>query len=657
MKETSTVALIFFLAAQLTVAVTATENDNQKQSSLAEISVPENVDDTAWHDKRLALQRRQAETIEVNTEFSFIDEQPQSGIDFTHRIVDDAGKFYKAVHYDHGNGIVAADIDQDGLIDIYLVSQVGPNGLYRNLGGGRFENITAASGTENDDAIGVSASFADLDNDGYPDLYVTNIGSPNKLFRNNRDGTFTDISTRSRLNIDDFSSAAVFFDYDIDGELDLFLAVIGQYASNLKRPVTGTPVADRLDGDYEYLDGFRDAFAGHLHPGRSRASRLFKNRGKFVFDDTTQQSVLNDLGWSGAATPTDFDRNGLPDLYILNMQGHDSYWLNEDGQRFSNHSGQDFQKTPWGAMGVKSFDFNNDGLMDLMITDMHSDMSEKIGLDKELLKADWIEKNWSENFLKSNGRSIYGNALYKQISGQRFEEVSNQMNAENYWPWGLSVGDLNADGWQDMFITASMNYPFRYQPNTLLINNTGKRFEAVEYLLGIEPRRNERTSKIWFELDCARNDRKHPICQKQSGQVNVRGALGSRSSVIFDLDNDGDLDIVTNEFGDVPQVLISNLAEKLGDKLRYLKVRLQGKYANRDGLGARVTLVSGEKSWTQVHDGQSGYLSQSSLPLYFGLSGIDKLDYIDIEWPGGTNQKVEQGIKLNSTLIVEQTAN
>ena len=121
MKETSTVARIFFLVAQLTVAVTATENDSQKQSGLTEISVPENVDDTAWHDKRLALQRRQAELIEVNTEFSFIDEQPQSGIDFTHRIVDDAGKFYKAVHSDHGNGIVAADVDQDGLIDIYLV--------------------------------------------------------------------------------------------------------------------------------------------------------------------------------------------------------------------------------------------------------------------------------------------------------------------------------------------------------------------------------------------------------------------------------------------------------------------------------------------------------------------------------------------------------
>ena len=96
-----------------------------------------------------------------------------------------------------------------------------------------------------------------------------------------------------------------------------------------------------------------------------------------MFDDTTTQSVLNDVGWSGAATPTDFDRNGIPDLYVLNMQGHDGYWLNEDGQRFSNQSGQDFKKTPWGAMGVKSFDFNNDGLMDLMITDMHSDMSEK----------------------------------------------------------------------------------------------------------------------------------------------------------------------------------------------------------------------------------------------------------------------------------------
>ena len=180
---------------------------------------------------------------------------------------------------------------------------------------------------------------------------------------------------------------------------------------------------------------------------------------------------------------------------------------------------------------------------------------------------------------------------------------------------------------------------------------------AVEYLLGIEPRRDNRTSKIWFELDCTANDSTHPICQNRSGQVNVRGALGTRSSVIFDLDNDGDLDIVTNEFGDKPQVLISDLAEKLGDKLRYLKIRLQSEYVNRDGLGARVTLVSGNRSWTQVHDGQSGYLSQSSLPLYFGLGGVDKIDYIDIEWPGGFQQRVDKGINLNTTLTLEQSTN
>ena len=126
---------------------------------------------------------------------------------------------------------------------------------------------------------------------------------------------------------------------------------------------------------------------------------------------------------------------------------------------------------------------------------------------------------------------------------------------ENYWPWGVSVDDLNADGWDDIFITSSMNFPFRYGINSMLLNNRGERFLDAEFLLGIEPRRGGQTHKPWFDVDCSRAGQGNKVCEGQKGEITLMVPLGSRSSVMFDLDNDGDLDIVTNEFNSAPQVL------------------------------------------------------------------------------------------------------
>ena len=612
--------------------------------------VPEDVNAPSWIADRQQQQIATKKELKVFHNFSFTDTQPNSGIGFIHRIVDDAGKHYKAVHYDHGNGIAVADINDDDLLDVYLISQAGSNGLYQNLGGGKFKDITESSGTAVDDAIGVTASFVDIDNDGDADLYVTNVRSPNKLFLNNGDGTFQDFSKQSGLDYSEHSSAAVFFDYDKDGLLDLFLCVVGEYTTDELKPVTGTIESEKPSTISDYYVGHKDAFAGHLHKRRNRASRLFHNLGDNHFEDVTESLGIIDYGWTGAATPVDFNNDGWMDLYVLSMQGHDHYWVNQQGIKFIDKTDEYFTKTPWGAMGVKSFDYNNDGLMDLMISDMHSDMSEKIGLDKEKLKADWITENWSANFIRSNGKSIYGNALYKQAKGNLFSEISDQLNVENYWPWGLTVADINADGWQDMLLTSSMNYPFRYGPNSLLLNNQGQKFVDSEYILGIEPRLNDRTSKPWFQLDCDTQDKTHPICKQQTGAVTVNGALGTRSSAIFDIDNDGDLDMITNEFGDVPQVLVSNLSNN--QKINYLKIKLIGSASNKQGLGARVKVISGDQQFTQVHDGQSGYLSQSSMPLYFGLGKQTKVDKIEVVWPIGKTQVIAENIQLNSLLTI-----
>ena len=601
------------------------------------LPVPDTVLAPEWMEIRKELQIEGKGTLGVFHDFRYTDRVEESGIEFLHRIVDDSGKHWKPVHYDHGNGIAAADVDGDGLEDIYFLNQVGANQLWKNLGGGRFRDLTETAGVSLADRISVAASFADVDNDGDADLFVTTVRQGNILFENRGEGRFRDVTRESGLAYTGHSSGSVFFDYDRDGLLDLFVTNVGVYTT-------------AQVGRGGYYVGVDDAFGGHLRPERTEKSLLYRNLGDRRFEEVSGKVGLVDEGWSGDANPIDVNRDGWPDLYVLNMQGNDEYYENVEGRKFVRKSRELFPKTPWGSMGIQVFDFDNDGRMDIFLTDMHSDMSEGVPPLFEKLKSNM---QWTPSRLGvPREQSIYGNAFYLNQGQGRFREISDQVGAENYWPWGLSAGDLNADGYIDAFIASSMNYPFRYGVNSVLLNDGGKTFRDSEFILGVEPRRGNRTARPWFELDCDGEDKTHSRCGQRSGRFVVWGALGSRSSVIFDLDGDGDQDIVTNEFNSEPMVLVSDLA---GNKpIRYLKVKLQGERSNRDGLGARVTLQAGALSYTRVHDGKSGYLSQSRLPLYFGLGDVSFVDRIEVIWPSGGRQVVSGPIRTNQQLEIRE---
>ena len=567
-------------------------------------------------------------------DFTFEDRIAQSNITFVHRAVDDSGKFYRAVHYDHGNALAVADIDGDGLLDLYFVNQRGSNELWRNLGDMRFENITETAGVGLADRIGVAASFADIDNDSDADLFVTSVRGGNALFENMGGGRFREITSESGLAYVGHSSGVVFLDYDLDGLLDLFVTNVGSYT-----------IEEQGAGGY-YV-GMEDAFEGHLYPERSEASRLYRNVGDNRFVDVTEEAGLGDLGWNGDAALVDLDGNAIPDLYVLNMQGDDHYLVNLGNGRFADRTFDYFSKTPYGAMGIGAFDFDNDGDQDLLITDMHSDMNAALQPGNEQIKQR-LRYVYQDGF-----RHLMGNAFYRNDGADGFSEVSDSLGLENYWPWGISVEDINADGWTDVFIASSMNYPFRYQINSMLLNESGAGFAAAEFILGIEPRRDGRVRQPVFELDCgSAADREHVHCDGRSDRITVLGVLGTRTSAIVDLDNDGDLDIVTGEFNSEPQLLVSNLAAR--HAIRWLKVRLVGSSANRDGLGAQVVVEAAGQRQTQMHDGKSGYLSQSSIPLYFGLGEASSIDSITVTWPGGQVQVLPGPLDANQTIVIEQ---
>ena len=599
--------------------------------------VPDDVQETSWLRRLAAEQAKAIARGSAFHDFQFTDRVRASGITFRHRIVDDAGKTYKAAHYDHGNGVAMADVDGDGLTDIYFVSQVGGNQLWKNLGGGKFQDITASAGVAVSDRIGVSASFADIDNDGDADLYVTTVRGGNVLFENDGKGHFRDITAAAGLAYTGHSSAAVFFDYDRDGRLDLFLVNVGKYTT------------DTIAGDgYKFYVAFDDAFSGHLKPKRAEASILYHNQGNNRFVDVSRQTGLVDLSWSGDASVVDVNDDGWPDLYVLNMLGDDQYYENVAGKKFVKKSRLVFPKTPWGSMGINVFDFNNDGRLDIFITDMHSDMSEAIGPEREKQKSDM---KWPVSFRGTGKTSIWGNAFFMKEGPNKYKEVSDAIGAESYCPWGPSVADLNADGFDDTFIASGMNYPERYEMNSIKLNDHGQKFIDAAFVLGVEPRSSDLATP-WFELDASGKDKGHADAKAASGRVEVWGARASRSSVLFDVDGDGDLDIVTNEFNAAPMVLISNLTEKT--RVHYIAIKLTGTASNRDGLGSIVKVTAGGSTYTKVYDGDSGYLSHSLYPLYFGLGAADRVDRIEVLWPSGKTQSIDPGMKINSTIEVRE---
>ena len=586
-------------------------------------------------------------------DFHFTDQRSASGITFVNRVVDDAGKSYKLVHYDHGSGVCAADINADSLPDLYFATQLGTNELWKNLGGGKFTNITEAAGLTMPDAIAVACSFADVDNDGDPDLFVTTVRHGNHFFENLGNGRFRDATEAAGVAYSGHSSGAVFFDYDGDGLLDLFVTNVGVYTSNEQ-------------GAGTYFVGLKDAFMGHLHADRAEPSILYHNLGGNRFRDVTRETGLIDKSWAGDATALDINNDHFQDLYILDMQGGDHLWLNEGGRHFRDATAKYFPKSPWGSMGVKVFDFDGDNRLDIFVTSMHPDMWVNIP------PGDWAAETRKADSAtvapgmipEGKSRFIFGNELFaNRTSG--FAEVSDSLGVETYWPWGPTVDDFNADGWDDIFIAAGMNFPYRYGINSLLLNEAGRHFLPSEFVVGVEPRARGATQQVWFTLDCNGNDAFNPLCGActtpdansvgcsldSARHLTMMAALGTRSAVALDLDGDGDLDLVTNEFNGPPQVLVSDLARR--HAVNYLEVRLRGTRSNREGLGAQVTVVLPDgRRILKVADGKSGYLSQSDLPLYFGLGTSTQANAIEVRWPSGKTQAVPGPVKSRGTIEV-----
>ncbi|HXL53663.1 MAG TPA: CRTAC1 family protein [Gemmatimonadales bacterium] len=565
----------------------------------------------------------------------------EAGIAFRmHFLPKEQGEPFHINLYDHGSGLAVGDYDNDGREDIYFLNQLGPNALYRNVGDGSFVDVTAKAGVAIGNRVSVGATFADYDNDGWADLFVTTTRGGNVLFHNRGDGTFEDVTAAAGLSHVGHSQTAVFFDYDNDGYLDLFLTNTAHWST------------DVFDSAARYFEGKPDL--GSLLTSAKESNILYHNNGDGTFTDVTDRAGLRGRGWAGDVAVFDYDEDGFLDLFVPSMVGRGQLYRNTGHGTFRDVTAETLGRTPYGAVGCKVFDYDGDGRLDLFVVDMHSDMW--MGVDTGHVTVDVARRMQHRRFRTPKGPTIneeapgliqiqramfarqgedfdallFGNALYRNLGRGKFTETAVAAGLETLWPWGVATGDFDNDGHEDVFIPSGMGYPYYYWPNQLMMNNGDGTFRDRAADLGVEPP----TGGIYLE-------------ERVAGRQATRS---SRAAVVADFDGDGRLEIVTNNFNDRPYYFANRLPRR-----NYVELRLTGTHSNRDAIGAVVRLWVGKTVMVRQVNPAGGYLSQSSRVVHFGLGDHTKVDRIEIRWPRGIVQRLDHP-EINTLLQIREPA-
>jgi len=565
----------------------------------------------------------------------FVDVLPASGITFRHHFLDsETGSTYKVNPYDHGSGVCIADVDGDGLEDLYLLDFAGPNALYRNLGGLRFEDITAKAGIAVARSISVGASFGDYDGDGDPDLYVTTYRGGNHLFRNRGDGTFEDVTAGSGTEYDGHSNSASWFDFDNDGDLDLYLCNIGKF----------TTETIQREADNAFFQGESLPFVTLAQKPDNRvlgeADKLFRNDGGGKFTDVAAEVGLQSTEWNGDVATADIDLDGDLDLYSSNMFGANHLYLNEGGT-FREITNAALGRTSWGGMGARFFDANGDAHPDLYVVDMHSDMwsdpkngvkglrpLEKFNTPLGATTGGMVIQKPGDTFAT---HVLCGNTFFVNDGDGTFSERSREAGLENWWPWGLAIGDFNNDGHEDAFVTAGMGFPYAYWGNHLYLNDGAGRFHERARAAGVEP---PRAGEVIAGLEI-------------DGKPFTRS---SRTVACADLDLDGDLDLVVNNFNHEPYLLRNDSPESNN----WLQLDLRARGGRRPAFGARVEVLAGGRTWYRWLASAEGYLAQNSAVLHVGLGEARAIERVTVHWLGDAEPTVIDAPKIGQRLRVDQ---
>ena len=476
-----------------------------------------------------------------------------------------------------GAGCAFLDYDNDGWMDIYLVNS-GPcdfftpskplrNALYRNNRDGTFTDVTEKAGVRGG-GYGMGVAVGDYDGDGFPDMYVTQYGR-SILYHNNGDGTFTDVSAKAGVAVTGWASSAVWFDYDNDGKLDLFVCRFVDFSKSIHHHC-GAPNIPSLAGQNEYC------YPKIYTP---MPSWLFHNNGDGTFTDVSQKMGITDNpGKSWGVVATDINNDGWLDLFVANDTTANFLFANREGKRFEElgfTSGVAYGEggKARSGMGVDSADFDQDGWMDLFVTDLNHE-----------LYAFYLNRH-DESFEDVAGRTGVA-SVSKLMSG-----------------WGLKFFDYDNDGNLDLFIAnghpddliEKIYDSVTYREPLLLFHNTGKELKDIS---------------------------------RESGPAFHR-PLSARGLALGDFDNDGAVDVLISNNDDAPVLLKNNIA----GKHHWLGLHLMGKKCNPDAIGARISWRAGDLQRSTMKVGGGSYLSSHDPRAVLGIGAREKCDWVEIHWP------------------------
>jgi hypothetical protein len=559
-----------------------------------------------------------------------------SGVTFRNQLTDsDDYNIIEYLYYYNGGGVAAGDINNDGLCDLYFSSNQGANKLYLNKGNLVFEEVTESSKTQGISGWKTGVCMADVNGDGWLDIFVAGVGGykkfdgRNQLLINNQDLTFTDRTEEYGLLFQGFSTHASFLDYDLDGDLDMYLVNHSVHTS-------------RSLG--EKSDRFQhDAAAG---------DRLYRNElipsGKASFTDVTLAAgILNSkIAYGLSVSVSDLNNDLYPDIYIANdFHENDYMYLNNRNGTFSQVIETAMKHTSRFSMGSSAADLNEDGWNDIITLDMRP-------RDEEIIKTTQQDDNYdifqyklrfgyhyqyARNALQvSNGVDADGNVIFTDVAPYAGIDATD-------WSWAPVVADFDNDGWKDLFVTNGI----LQRPNSLdyinyISSDSAQRFLSDEKLASQMP--GGKVPDIMF-----RNTSDMKFKEVTNEWMDATPDI-SNGAVSADLDNDGDLEIVINSLNDDAVIWQNNSAI---DSAHYLRIKLDGDGANKFGLGAKVIVTAGGRSIYLEQQPVRGWESSSEPVLHAGLGKTTSVDSVTVIWPTGAYE-VQKNVKSDQVISFRQ---
>ncbi|MDA7513838.1 FG-GAP-like repeat-containing protein [Akkermansiaceae bacterium] len=542
-------------------------------------------------------------------------------------------------------GVAVGDYDGDGRPDLYLTRPFGGGKLYRNLGDFKFEDVTERCGLAGGEFWQASPSFADIDGDGDLDLYVCAFDAANRLYLNEK-GVFKECAEEAGLNFKGFSVNMAFADYDLDGDLDGYLLTNRPFSPEENYSVSDRATANRVyrqlqkdaKGNFIMPEHLREIFEVVWNPTGQmqmfiRAGQydyLYRNDGPAKeggvprFTDVTEAAGLKDNGMGLSATWFDYDADGYPDLFVANdYYGADHLFRNDGDGTFSEVTLETLPHTPWYSMGSNVADLNNDGLLDFMGSDMMgtNHFRQKVGMGNMSKNAWFLDHAQPRQYMR--------NSVYVNTGLGRFMEAAHMTGlAKSDWTWALKFGDLDNDGHVDLFIGNGMTGDFFNSDTTAAIRNGTYLPDNVDEE---RPPPKKDTNLAFRNLGNLR-------FENVGESWGLAKAAASFGVAMGDLDGDGDLDLIVNNFED-PVSLYRNNSP--GGNHR-VKIRLKGK-KNCYGIGATLKAIMEDgEILTRYLTLSRGFYASDDPIVHFGLGENQKIDELQIAWPGGVTQSIKE---------------